>query len=584
MFLVLGAGAGAGGGCAGSGSDSLGGSPPGNSPPQGSGGSSGVGSGSSRTGVNPGTGVSSGSALPGSGGASSGPATGSGGASFGSGGASAAGGASATLGGAAGTSPPHDMFVAVGTNPFVATRHDPFSTFAADVDTASYDIFRRDVNQGALPQPASVRLEEYVNDFSYEYPAPTSTSPHPFQISLGAARNVFERGTTLLRVGIQATKPAPFQKRPANVAFLIDVSGSMAAADRLPLAQRVVVNALSTLDPNDKVSIVTYSNEALVRLPPTPASQRASITAVVNGLVANGSTAGAAALDLAYAQVQAGHIEGGINHVILCTDGDFNVGPSSTKDLLALIKSKRATGVTLTALGFGTGNLNDQMMEAVSNAGNGIYAVISSATNADRYVSERFLDTLIHVAKDMKIQVEFNPQRVTAYRLLGYEDRAIADVDFRNDVVDAGEVGAGHRVTALYELVLAGTTLNLKAEQPAMKDGPDSDLAREVPPQDLVLVKVRYKSVDALDTTPAKEVSVSFGPADLKETLRDCDDDLRWAAAVAAFAEILKQSPFADRAFLPQITDIVAAQATRDTDRQEFATLFAKAKTLLGVK
>lgn len=534
-----------------------------------------------------GTGGSTGAVSPGTGGSSTTTGTGSGGSSAtggssspGSGGAGTggAGGSSAATGGSSG-----DMYVPVGTNPFVSTARDPFSTFAADVDTASYDIFRRDVNQGVLPQPASVRLEEYVNNFSYAYPAPAATATQPFQISLGAARDVFERRTTLLRVGIQAANPPPFEKRPANVVFLIDVSGSMSDPNKLPLVKRLVIDALEVLAPTDKVSIVTYSNEALVRLQPTPVSQASTITSIVNSLSAGGGTAGADALGLAYAQAQAGRIEGGINHIVLATDGDFNIGPYSTADILKIVRSKRQTGVTLTTLGFGSGNLNDQMMEAVSDAGNGIYSVISSAEQADRYAADRLLRTLVHVAKDMKIQVEFNSAKVTAYRLLGYEDRAIADSDFRNDAVDAGEVGAGHRVTALYELVLAGQSLTLKPGQPAIVEGGSSDLIREIAAEDLVKVKVRYKPVDATDATPASEVAVSLSPAELKETIADCDQDLRWAAAVAAFSEILKKSPFADPTFMPQIAAIVSAQATRDADRAEFATLFARAKGLLGL-
>jgi len=506
---------------------------------------------------------------------------GSSGAAHGSGGATTAGAGGSAAGGTGGAANAGDQYVAVGTNPFIATMYDPLSTFGADVDTASYDIFRRDVNLGALPQPDSVRLEDYVNDFSYDYPAPVADSAIPFQISLAAARNVFDRQTTLLRVGIQAVKPLPFQKRLANVVFLIDVSGSMQSADKLPLVQRIAVDALQVLAPTDTVSVVTYASGTSVRLGPTPVAQRDTIVNVINGLVAGGSTYGAGGLNVAYDQAAAGYIDGGINHVLLCTDGDFNVGPSSTADLLALVRSKRATGVTLTALGFGAGNLNDQMMEAVSNAGNGMYSMISSADQADNYAQNRLLSTLEHVAKDMKIQVEFNPAQVTAYRLLGYEDRAIADTNFRNDAIDGGEVGAGHRVTALYELVLAGQTLALKPTQPAIETGPATDVPAEVAPADMVLVKVRWKGLDATDATPASEVSASLPPERCADSISTGDADLRWAAGIAAFAEILKQSPFADPTYLPEIDAVVQAQATRDGDRTEFSQLYAHARQLL---
>ncbi len=281
-----------------------------------------------------------------------------------------------------GTLPPSnagDKYVAVGTNPFVTTSHDPLSTFAVDVDTASYDIFRRDVNLGTLPQPASVRLEEYVNDFPYDYPAPAAADSNPFTISLGAAAGMFDRGTALLRVGIQAFDPPPAQKRPANLVFLVDVSGSMQSEDKLPLVQRLLRDTLEILAPTDQVSIVTYAGDTRVRLGPTPVSDSARITDVIDGLSAGGSTYGAGGLTLAYEQARAAFIDGGINHIVLCTDGDFNVGPSSTTELLAIVKQQRDSGVTLTALGFGIGNLNDQMMEAISDAGNGIYGMISSA-------------------------------------------------------------------------------------------------------------------------------------------------------------------------------------------------------------
>jgi Ca-activated chloride channel family protein len=468
-----------------------------------------------------------------------------------------------------------------GVNPFVLAAHDPFSTFGADVDTASYDVFRLYARQGTLPPATGVRLEEYVNYFSYDYPAPAVDGPHPFYISLAAAQQVFDRPTTLLRVGIQATNPPPYTKKPANLVFLLDVSGSMDDPVKLPLIKTMMVQALDVLDPTDTVAVVTYSDTATVRLTPTPVSSRQTIVNVIDGLFAGGSTAGADGMGLAYQQATNGFIPGGINHIVMCTDGDFNVGPSSTSELLTLIRQKRQTGVTLTVLGFGSGNLNDAMMESVADAGNGIYSVIIDGDHAQQYVRNKLLATIVHVAKDMKIQVEFNPDLVYAYRLLGYEDRDIADANFRNDIIDAGEVGAGHRVTALYELVLTGGTIPSRTGAPTPEDGPPSTLAREIATTDLALVKVRYKAVDATDLTPALEVSTTL-PADAPQAWLDvADQDLRWATAVAALAEILKGSPYADKTFLPAIRSICAAQATRDADRQEFDTLLEKIVPLL---
>jgi Ca-activated chloride channel family protein len=475
-----------------------------------------------------------------------------------------------------------DKYTAVGTNPFVTTSYDPLSTFAVDVDTASYDIFRRDVNLGSLPQPASVRLEEYVNDFSYDYPAPTAADPTPFTISLGATAGVFNRSTALLRVGIRAFEPPPSEKRPTNLVFLVDVSGSMQSADKLPLVQRILRDTLEILAPTDTVSVVSYAGDTQVRLQPTPVSNSAAIISVIDGLNAAGSTNGSAGLTLAYQQARAGYIEGGINHILLCTDGDFNVGPTTTEALLAQVKQERESGVTLTALGFGVGNLNDAMMEAVSDAGNGVYGMISSQTQADKYASERMLSTLVRVANNMKVQVSFNPTRVSAYRLLGYEDRAVADSDFRNDKVDGGEVGAGHRVTALYELVLAGATIPDPDGAPAVLQGPPiTDAPSDVAADDVVRVSVRYQAIGDAADAPAHEVGVGLPAAALGANLAAADADLRWAAAMAAFSEILKHSPFADRATLPVIESIAAEQAGRDADRAEFAQLFAKAKPLI---
>jgi Ca-activated chloride channel homolog len=474
-----------------------------------------------------------------------------------------------------------DRFTAPGTNPFVLANNDPFSTFAVDVDTASYDVFRRDVNRGLLPQPESVRLEEYVNAFPYDYGAPTPDDQAPFRVAVSAAAQVFDRGTVLLRVGVQGRKPPPLEKRPANLVFLVDVSGSMSAADKLPLVQKTLIETLGHLDPNDKVSIVTYAGDTRVRLRPTPVSSRAVIEDQIRGLSSGGGTNGAGGLNLAYQQAAAGFIDNGINHILLCTDGDFNLGPSSTKELVQIIREKRKTGITLTVLGYGVGNLNDDLMEAISNSGNGIYGVISDEQQMRRYVRERMLSTIIHIAKDVKIQVEFNSAAVDAYRLLGYENRAIADGDFRNDGVDAGEIGAGHQVTALYELVLAGGSIPQRPGAPAPRDSAPSTLPREVEAGTLVLVKVRWKPVGAAEASSASEVKQALGEHEVSEALAAADADLQWAAAVASFAEILKKSPYADRGQLPAIEQIVAAQAARDAGRSEFALLFAMARPRL---
>jgi Ca-activated chloride channel family protein len=478
--------------------------------------------------------------------------------------------------------PPGDDFEAPGTNPFVMADYDPLSTFAVDVDTASYDVFRRDIEDGALPAPASVRLEEYVNFFSYAYPASDATAPEPFSISLAAAPSTLDANLTLLRVGIQGkAPPVQAEKPPTNLVFLVDVSGSMAQSDKLPLAQQVLRQTLDLLAPTDTVAIVSYASDTRVRMQPTAAAERGAIITQIDALESSGGTNGASGINLAYEQAQAAFIQGGINHVILCTDGDFNVGVSSTDALVELIREKRQTGITFTALGFGAGNLNDAMLEAVSNAGNGFYGVISSEGQAAEYVRDRMLSTLSLIARDMKVQVEFNSDLVAAYRLLGYENRAIADQDFRDDVVDAGEIGAGHRVTALYELVLAGGSVPSVSGAPAPSTGASYAGLREVGSDDLVQVKVRYKELDAGTEDPALEVAASLAPADVATATSAADLDLQWASAVAAFAEVLKQSPYARGVDLDAVGAVFEAQNTRDAQRTEFYELFLAARGLL---
>jgi len=471
-----------------------------------------------------------------------------------------------------------DKYTAVGTNPFVMAAFDPFSTFAVDVDTASYDIFRRDIEAGSLPQPDSVRLEEYVNSFEYAYDAPAHGAAVPFAISLGGAPTLTSTRTSIVRIGIQAASPPPSQRLPTNLVFLIDTSCSMQGADRLGLVQRVVLSAAAGLNQGDTVSIVTYAGSVGVALDTTPASNRAAIDSAVQNLQANGGTAGAAGIDLAYAQAQAGFIQGGFNHVILCTDGDFNVGASSDDALVDLIKSKRATGITLTALGFGTGNLNDSMMEKVSNAGNGFYSMISSLPQAERYGSTGLFSTIEIIARDMKVQVEFNPAHIEAYRLLGYENRLIADEDFDNDLVDGGEIASGHRVTALYEIVRAGEFVPSRV---VIATGTPVEGTRTISPNDAVTIRVRYKQPMATDADAASEVSASLAPSALAVNAAG-DPDTQFAAAVAAFAEILKGSPFADDTLLPEIQATAQAQAARDDGRAEFARLVVEARRLLG--
>jgi Ca-activated chloride channel family protein len=459
------------------------------------------------------------------------------------------------------------------TNPFVLTDKDPFSTFAADVDTASYDIFRRGARNGVLPEPATVRLEEFVNYFSYAYKTPALTDPYPFSISLAATDHVVQSDSKLLRIGIQGAEPS--ERKAANLVFLVDVSGSMAAQNKLPLVKLVLKEALGVLAATDTISVVSYAADTRVRLAPTPVSRRAEIEAVIDALAAGGSTNGASGIALAYAQASAGFLQDGINHVFLCTDGDFNVGISNTEELVKFIEDKRKSGVTLTALGFGERN-NDAMMNRVSNAGNGIYSVLFEQDQAIAYAHQRMLSSMIHIAKDMKLQVEFNPTHVRAYRLLGYETRAVADSGFRDDTVDGGEVGAGHRVTALYEIVLAGGKLPSAAGEGSAGDADATQLKREVAAGELVRVKVRYKQPGAGETDPAHEVTAALLPSAILEDAKSADADTRWAVAVATFAELLAKSPYVDASVLPALRPLIEPSVGDDPARREFLTLFDK--------
>jgi Ca-activated chloride channel family protein len=472
----------------------------------------------------------------------------------------------------------------VGINAFTIVDYDPFSTFAADVDTASYDIFRMWVTRsGALPPEESVRLEEYVNAFRYAYPAPPLSAEVPFDVHLALAPHPLGRDRIVLRVGLQAAEPPELVKLPSNLVFLVDVSGSMQTEDKLPLVKRLLFAALNELGENDTVSIVTYASSVGVRLGPTPLTDRAAIEEAIEGLSAGGSTAGASGIDLAYAEAQRGFIEAGFNHVVLMTDGDFNVGPYTTEELVALIETKRSTGVTLTALGFGLDNLNDAMMERVSNAGNGVYSVITDAADADRYAAQDLLRSTMFVAKDLKIQVEMNPEHVLAYRLLGYENRALADDDFRDDAVDAGEIGAGHQVTALYELVLTDGAIPVVQGAPAVvglgATAPAAGtLERAIAAHEWVRVRLRWKDLAASETDPAHETAFAVGA----EALGPADADLEWAMAIAGTAELLRGSPYAESGDRELIDALVTRLASGSPQRTQFGALWQLAYPLLG--
>ena len=466
-------------------------------------------------------------------------------------------------------------------NPFTTTAHDPFSTFAADVDTASWEIFHKTLTEEErLPDPARVRVEEFVNFFRYAYPPVPEAAADPFALDLELA-DVPTSSTVLLRVAVQGAERLADRPR-ANLVFLVDISGSMGAPDKLPVVQDLLTSALDYLRPDDTVAIVTYTETAQVELPPTAARSSGTIAAAIAPLAARGSTAGADGLGLAYDQAEAGFVEGGINHIVICTDGDFNVGPYTTEEILRIVEQRREGGVTFTALGFGLGNLNDEMMEATSNAGNGIYRVIGGPQAARRYAAHRMLPDLVQIAKDVKIQVEFNPSYVHAYRQLGYENRALADDDFRDDTVDAGEIGSGHQMTALYELALTSSDVPEPEGAPALMDGDPVEGPREVAANELVMVKLRYKAPGAGAEDPAVELRRGLDATRVVEPAPVGETGLAWA--LSTLAAHLRVDPFETEARLDAATAVVEALPDNsDADRLELRDrLWPLARSLLS--
>ncbi|WP_423142985.1 vWA domain-containing protein [Parablastomonas sp. CN1-191] len=405
------------------------------------------------------------------------------------------------------------------------TADAPVSTFSVDVDTGAYANARRFLTMGQLPPPDAVRTEEFINYFRYALPAPASRTA-PFTVTTDVMQTPWNASTALMRVALRGYD-VPRSARPAaNLVFLVDVSGSMASDDKLPLVKAALTGLADELRPDDKVSIVTYASGEKLLLEPT--SDKAKVRAALDKLVANGSTAGERGLRLAYETARSGMIAGGINRVLLATDGDFNVGITSDKELVSVIEKERDSGVTLSTLGFGTGNFNDSMMEKIADAGNGNYSYIDSALEARKVLGEELSSTLFTIASDVKIQVEFNPAQVREYRLLGYENRALREEDFNNDKVDAGDIGAGHQVTAIYEIVPAGSPGWSDPRRYAAPAGTGKG-------GELAFVKLRYKRPGS---STSQLISRAV-PASARFT-RQARPDFAFAAAVAAFAQKLR--------------------------------------------
>jgi Ca-activated chloride channel family protein len=460
----------------------------------------------------------------------------------------------------------------------VSPREQPLSTFSIDVDTASYANVRRFLVGGRRPPRDAVRIEELVNYFRYDFPQPRGDAP--FSVTVDAAECPWKPGHRLVRIGLKGRDIDQAARPAGNLVFLVDVSGSMQPPNKLPLVKQALTMLVEELTENDRVSIVTYAGKAGLVLPPTTGDQKQRILEAVGALEAGGSTHGSAGIALAYEQALEHFIPGGSNRVILATDGDLNVGATSTAALVDLIKEKAASGTFLTVLGFGEGNLQDEKMEALADNGNGVYAYVDGVREARKVLVEQLTGSTVTIAKDVKIQVEFNPAQVTSYRLLGYENRTLAARDFRDDRKDAGEIGAGHSVTALYEVVLVGDESAAGGGAEPLKYQPRPE-ARERgfepanTSRELLTVKLRWKRPDG-DTSSLLEVPL----ADRGPAFDAAPADLRFAAAVAAFGMIMRESGARGDATLPLVARIAGGALGRDEGgyRAEFLDLVRRAE------
>jgi len=441
-----------------------------------------------------------------------------------------------------------------GKNRWTDAAKDHLSTFAADVDTASYTIARRKLTESMLPPSAAVRVEEFVNYFRYAFPEPAAGSP--FAVVMDAAPSPLSPGRHILRVGVATRPKSVTERKPAHLVFLVDVSGSMSSPDKLDLAKRSLRILTNNLKDGDTVAIVTYAGATELVLPATGLAHKAEIFGAIDKLETGGSTAMGSGIDLAYQQAMKGITPGAISRVIVCTDGDANVGAHTHDEILKIIAGRAKEGVTLSTIGFGMGNYKDELMEQLADKGNGNNFYIDGLSAAKKVFQEQLGSMLEVVAKDVKLQVDFDPQLVARYRLIGYENRDIKDDDFRNDKVDAGEIGAGHQVTALYELELT--------EQGKRANAP------------LAGVRIRHKQPRGEKATEAAFPM----PGSAMASFANAPVDFRFAFAVAAFADVLRHGQDAEHWSLAQIRDLARAAAGDDDDRKELVGLIEKALTL----
>lgn len=460
-------------------------------------------------------------------------------------------------------------------NGFKNVRNNPLSTFSIDVDNASYSNVRRFINGGILPPADAVRIEEMINYFRYDYPEPQGT--HPFSVFTEMSVCPWNKNHELLLVGLKGKNIDKSSLPPSNLVFLIDVSGSMSSPNKLPLLKSAFGLLVSELRPADRVAIVVYAGAAGLVLESTPGNKKDIIMNAINNLEAGGSTAGGAGLRLAYSVASDNFIKGGNNRIILATDGDFNVGESSNGGMERLVEENRERGVFMTVLGFGMGNIKDDKMEIIADKGNGNYAYIDNLQEARRVLVKEFGGTLFTIAKDVKFQVEFNPSKVQAYRLIGYENRLLNDEDFNNDRKDAGEMGSGHNVTAMYELIPAESDERIPSVDPLKyqttgRHGPQDEKKFN---NECLTIKIRYKKPDGI-TSMLLEKPVR----DFVTDLDDASDNLRFAAAVSEFGMLLSNSEYKGGSAYDEVIRL-ARQARGSDDegyRAEFVRLVETAK------
>jgi Ca-activated chloride channel family protein len=472
-------------------------------------------------------------------------------------------------------------------NGYLRVADQPLSTFSVDVDTASYANVRRFLQQGRRPPVDAVRIEELVNYFPYQYAPPSGGEP--FAVALESAGAPWNPAHRLVRIGLKGREVtdasdstgSPQARPPANLVFLLDVSGSMHQANKLPLVKQSLRLLVNKLRPDDRVAIAVYAGASGLALPSTSAARKAEILDAIDRLEASGSTNGAMGIQLAYDIAKANFITGGVNRVILATDGDFNVGLTNEGDLVRLVQEKAQSGVFLSVLGYGMGNLKDSTLEQLADKGNGHYAYIDSLAEARKSLVEQAGGTLVTIAKDVKIQVEFNPAVVSAYRLIGYENRLLAKEDFNNDAVDAGEIGAGHTVTALYEVVPVGVEMPATGSVDALKyqavENRESRIQNQKPGE-MLTVKIRYKE-------PAGDASsrLEFPLRDTGAEFAGASPDFKFAAAVAAFGMVLRDSPHKGASTLADVAAWGRAGLAGDAGgyRAEFLSLVERAVAVM---